>query len=32
VDPDDQCLVRRRSLSRDQVHIDNRSGINVAVQ
>lgn len=32
VNPDDQCLVRRSSLASTAVHLDNRSGINVAVQ
>lgn len=32
INADDQCLVRRKSLSRDAVHLDNRSGINAAVQ
>ncbi len=31
VNPDDLCLMRRSSLSRDAVHLDNRSGVNVAV-
>lgn len=31
VNPEDRCLVRRSSLARDAVHIDNRSGLNAAV-
>lgn len=31
VNPDDRCLVRRSSIAKDAVHIDNRSGINAAV-
>jgi hypothetical protein len=32
VNSSDVCLVQNSSLSRDDVHIDNRSGINAAVQ
>jgi len=32
INGDDQCLFRRMSLSRDAVHIDNRSGINAKLQ
>lgn len=31
VNLDDQCLVRRSSISRNAVHIDNRSGVNVSL-